>query len=193
MLEHFPSLISSFRVSIKPWITNLCSRGVKVTIRLGTFIFIPPMYYLLGLYIGGTISSKVLRICRQTVAIDFVPPNGISSLNALISTVSLDGIDITVFYPFHDTHMIPFSILADSDFIPVKENNISCLGDIIVVSPLTALNKPIAPVTTTGKLGDDPYINVPTLGSVPGNKSGTPKDTDVIVTSAGYFTNNYNL
>lgn len=59
MLEHLPSLISSFRASISPWITNLCSWGVKVTIRLGAFIFIPPVCYLLGLYTEGILSANV--------------------------------------------------------------------------------------------------------------------------------------
>ena len=69
--------------------------------------------------------------------------------------------------------MITHSVLA-SVFIPVKEDDISGLWDIAIVSPLTSLNKPICTDTTTGKLWDDTSIDVPTLVGTPGNKGCTP-------------------
>ena len=114
-------------------------------------------------------------------------------MDALVATIAFDGIDITVFYLFHDAYMVSFSVLTNSFFVPVKEDDITRLRRIAPICPLTSLNKPICTDTTTGKLWDDTSIDVPTLVGTPGNKSGTPGDTDVIVTSAGHFTNNCNL
>ena len=90
---------------------------------------------------------------------------------ACVTGIALDGVDHAVLAFFNDTDMVAATVA-----LPIKENQIAGLRQIISVLPLPVLLEPSHTVRTEREFRNNARVDITALVGAPRHITGTPRD-----------------
>lgn len=89
--------------------------------------------------------------------------------------ITLYGVNLAVFYLFHNAYMVWFPIQAIG--LPIEKDEIPGAGFVAVVLPQVTGLEPFLAGADACKLGYNPSFDIPAFIGAPGHKAGAPFHT----------------
>ena len=112
----------------------------------------------------------ISSIHRAAVAENLLAANGVMLTLAGITGISLDGVDYTVLAFFHDADVIAATVA-----LPIEEDQIARLRQIISVLPLSVFLEPCHTVRTEREFRDNARVDIAALVGAPRHITGAPR------------------
>ena len=110
-------------------------------------------------------------IHRATVAENLLAADSVMLTLAGITGVALDGVDHAVLALFYNADVIAVSVA-----IPIKEDQVARLRQIVPVLPLPVFLEPSHAVRTEREFRDNARVDIAALVGTPRHITGAPRD-----------------
>ena len=113
----------------------------------------------------------IFSIHRAAVAENLLAANGVMLTLAGITGIALYGVDHAVLAFFNDADVIAASVA-----LPIKEDQVARLRQIISVLPLPVLLEPCHTVRTEREFRNNARVDIAALVGAPRHITGAPRD-----------------
>ena len=127
------------------------------------------MVHKMRLLSDDQIKVLSLFISRNPVSINVSASDGIPSLSAQITGITLHGVDCPVFHSFDYPHVFRVAVP-----LPVEKDQLARRRLEIPVLPLAPVLEPFGACLTACKFGNDPVFQITALVGAPGDEAGAP-------------------